>query len=73
MNRRPAKVLAFFGIEPGMKVAEMMAGDGHCTEILAIALGPEGLLYARNTPFVLDPCTRRSRFRRVWLGSALAT
>jgi predicted methyltransferase len=54
VNRRPAKVLAFFGIEPGMKVAEMMAGAGYYTEILSKALGPEGRVYAHNTPFVLD-------------------
>ncbi len=53
-DRKPAEVLAFFGIEPGMKVAEMMAGSGWYAEILAEAIGPEGRLYVHNSPFVLQ-------------------
>lgn len=53
-DRRPAEVLAFFGIEPGMRVAEMMAGTGYYTEILSRALGPRGRLYVHNSPFVLE-------------------
>jgi predicted methyltransferase len=53
-NRRPAEVLAFFGIEPGMKIAEMMAGTGYYTEIIARSIGPDGHLYVHNNKFVLD-------------------
>lgn len=52
--RKPAHVLTFFGIQPGMKVGEMMAGAGYYTEILSAAVGPEGHLYAHNSPFVLE-------------------
>lgn len=54
VDRKPAEVLAFFGIEPGMRVAEMMAGEGYYTEILAGAVSPGGMLYAHNSPFVLE-------------------
>jgi predicted methyltransferase len=53
-DRRPAEVLAFFGIEPGMRVADLMAGTGYYTEILARAVGPEGKVYAQNNRFVLE-------------------
>lgn len=54
VDRKPAEVLAFLGIEPGMRVAEMMAGEGYYTEILAGAVSPGGMLYAHNSPFVLE-------------------
>lgn len=53
-DRKPARVLAFFGIEPGMKVAEMMAGRGYYAEILARAVGSDGTVYVHNTPYVVD-------------------
>lgn len=53
-DRRPAEVLAFFGIEPGSTVGEVMSGAGYYTEILARAIGPDGKLYAHNSPFVLN-------------------
>ena len=34
-GRHPAETLAFFGIAPGMKVAELGAGGGYTTELLA--------------------------------------
>ncbi|ACY17974.1 class I SAM-dependent methyltransferase [Haliangium ochraceum] len=52
--RKPFEVLQFFGIAPGMQVADLMAGLGYYTEILARAVGPEGRVYAQNTPFVID-------------------
>lgn len=63
-NRKPAEVLAFLGIEPGMKVGELMAGTGYYTEILAAAVGRDGNVYAQNNRFVLEryaeePWTKR--------------
>ena len=46
--RKPAEVLALVGIEPGMTVADLMAGDGWYTEVLARVIGPEGRVYAQN-------------------------
>jgi predicted methyltransferase len=53
-DRRPHEVLSFFGIGPGDKVAEMMAGRGYYVEILARAVGPQGVVYAHNNAFVVQ-------------------
>ena len=52
-GRHPAEMLAFFGIRPGMRVAELGAGGGYTSELLARAVGPTGVVYAQNSPFVL--------------------
>ncbi len=48
--RRPVAVLDFLGLRPGMTVLDMYAAGGYYTFILAKAVGPEGLVYAQNTP-----------------------
>jgi len=53
-DRRPADVLDFFGIAPGMHVAELMTGKGYYAEILGHLIGPSGKLYAQNNKFVLE-------------------
>ena len=52
-GRQPARVLAFFGIEPGMRVAELGAGGGYTTELLVRVVGPTGRVYGQNSPFLL--------------------
>jgi predicted methyltransferase len=52
-GRRPAEMLRFFGIAPGMRVAEISAGGGYTAELLARTVGPDGKVYAQNSPFVL--------------------
>lgn len=46
--RRPAETLEFFGIAPGMIVADLMAGKGYYTEIVARLVGASGRVYAQN-------------------------
>lgn len=53
-GRKPADMLAFFGIKEGMKVAELGAGTGYTTEILARAVGPTGKVYAQNNRWILE-------------------
>lgn len=53
-GRQPAAMLAFFGIAPGMKVAELGAGGGYTAELLARTVGPAGKVYAQNSQFLLD-------------------
>jgi predicted methyltransferase len=48
--RHPGQTLAFFQIEPGMVVAEVLPGGGWYTRILANYLGAEGSLYGVNYP-----------------------
>ncbi len=49
-NRKPAEVVAFAGVKPGMTVAELSPGGGYYTRILAKAVGPSGKVYAIITP-----------------------
>jgi predicted methyltransferase len=62
-GRHPGEMLAFFGIAPGMKVAELGAGTGYTSELLARAVGPTGKVFAQNNAFVLgfanDAWTKR--------------
>jgi predicted methyltransferase len=46
--RNPAETLAFFRVEPGMSVAEVLPGGGWYTKILAPFLGKQGKLIALN-------------------------
>ena len=45
-NRKPAQVLAFAGVKPGMVIAELGSGGGYYTRILAKAVGPNGKVLA---------------------------
>ena len=51
VNRRPAEIVAFAGVEPGDVVAEIAPGGGYYTRILARAVGPQGKVYALVPPF----------------------
>jgi len=44
--RKPAQIVAFVGVKPGDKVAEMMPGGGYFTRILSKTVGPKGHVYA---------------------------
>jgi predicted methyltransferase len=50
---RPAEVIAFLGIEPGMQVIDVIAAGGYYTEVLSLAVGPGGRVYAQNPDVVL--------------------
>jgi predicted methyltransferase len=52
-GRHPTAMLEFLAIVPGAQVAEIGAGGGYTTELLARAVGPGGVVYAQNSPFVL--------------------
>jgi predicted methyltransferase len=52
-GRDPARMLAFFGIRPGARVAELGAGGGYTTELLVRVVGPTGRVYGQNSPFLL--------------------
>jgi len=53
-GRKPAELLAFYDIKPGMKVADIGAGRGYTTFLLAKAVGPTGRVYAQNPKFVRE-------------------
>src|SRR5271166_4666290 len=50
-GRKPDQMLAFFGIAPGMKVADLFAGGGYTTELLSRAVGPTGTVYSQEPVF----------------------
>ncbi len=43
-QRKPAEVLAFLGIAPGMVVLDLFSGGGYYTELLARIVGPDGFV-----------------------------
>ena len=45
-NRKPAELLKFAGIKPGMVVVDLLPGNGYFTRIFAKAVGPKGRVYA---------------------------
>ena len=53
-GRKPAEVLTFFGIDAGMRVAELGAGGGYTTELLARTVGPGGKVYGQNSRTLLE-------------------
>jgi predicted methyltransferase len=50
-GRLPEQMLAFFGVAPGMKVADLFAGGGYTTELLARTVGPKGKVYSQEPIF----------------------
>jgi len=52
-GRKPAELLTFLGVRPGMKVADLAAGGGYTTELLARMVGDTGTVYGQNTKFIL--------------------
>jgi predicted methyltransferase len=46
VNRKPAELLEFAGVRPGMKVVDLLPGAGYFTRIFAHAVGPRGQVYA---------------------------
>jgi predicted methyltransferase len=65
-------MLAFFGVAPGMKVADLFAGGGYTTELLARVVGPTGKVYSQEPIFPPD----RKQIEDAWTarlaGPALA-
>jgi predicted methyltransferase len=49
-NRHPAETLAFAGIEPGDRVADIFPGSGYWTRMFAVAVGDTGRVYPTIRP-----------------------
>jgi len=47
-SRNPAQFLPFTGVAPGMIVLDVSAGGGYTSQLLALAVGPEGKVYAQR-------------------------
>jgi predicted methyltransferase len=53
-DRKPAELMTFFGVERGMTAVDLIASGGYMTDVLAIAVGPNGKVYAQNPPAFLQ-------------------
>jgi predicted methyltransferase len=53
-GRKPEELLRFADVRPGMRVAELGAGGGYTTELLARAVGPKGVVYGQNSRLILE-------------------
>ena len=49
-RRKPAEMLVFIGVRPGMVALDLSAGGGYTTELLARAAGPTGTVYGQSRP-----------------------
>jgi len=47
-NRKPAQVLSFFNIKPGMTVLDLFSGNGYYTEMLSSIVGENGRVIAHT-------------------------
>jgi len=50
-DRKPAEIVEFAGVEPGMTIAEIAPGGGYYTRILSKSVGPQGKVYALMPAF----------------------
>ena len=46
--RHPAEFLPFTQVKPGMQVLDVAAGGGYTSQLLALAVGPEGRVWAQT-------------------------
>lgn len=53
-GRKPAEVMEFFAIEPGMQVLDMFSGGGYYTELLSNVVGPDGKITAQSNKAYLS-------------------
>lgn len=53
-DRKPAEVLSFLRIEPGMSVLDMFSGGGYYSEILSYLVGDDGLVVAHSNKAYLQ-------------------
>lgn len=70
-REKPAEVLAFAGVRPGMTVADLLSGGGYYTELLSGVVGPSGKVYAvNNVPYLnYSKKGREERFTEGRLGN----
>jgi predicted methyltransferase len=47
-SRKPDRFLGFIQVQPGMEVLDVSAGGGYTTQLLALAVGPKGKVWAQT-------------------------
>ena len=73
-NRKPAEMMVFAGVKPGMKVLEIMPGGGYFLRIFSKSIGPNGKLFEvlppppPGAPATGDMATRTEAFNTMVKG-----
>jgi predicted methyltransferase len=49
-DRKPAECIAFAGLKPGQRIADLLPGGGYFTRIFSVVVGPKGEVLAVATP-----------------------
>jgi len=47
-SRHPAELLAFAQVQPGGRALDVAAGGGYTAQLMALAVGPDGVLWAQS-------------------------
>jgi predicted methyltransferase len=71
---QPEKLLAFYGVRAGMHVLDMGASAGYNAELLARAVGDDGIVYAQNSPDMLENVVKgrlAERMKRGTMGNVV--
>lgn len=53
-GRKPAEVVALLGFGADMTLMDVIAAGGYYTDVLSVAVGADGLVYAQNPPELLE-------------------
>jgi len=48
-SRNPAAFIPFTQVQPGMQVLDVAAGGGYTSQLMALAVGPTGMVWAQRT------------------------
>jgi predicted methyltransferase len=48
-SRNPAAFIPFTQVKPGMQVLDVAAGGGYTSQLMALAVGPTGMVWAQRT------------------------
>ena len=48
--RHPAEIMAFAGVQPGLRIADVGPGGGYYTRMFSVAVGDEGRVFAIDRP-----------------------
>jgi predicted methyltransferase len=54
LQRKPAQVMAFAGLQPGMMVLDVFTGGGWYAELLSRVVGEAGTVWAHNPPWYYE-------------------
>jgi predicted methyltransferase len=49
-NRKPAESIAFAGLQPGQRIADLLPGGGYFTRLFSSVVGPKGQVFAVAPP-----------------------